>query len=178
MMVYQEDVIRVAHFFGGLSLAEADVLRRSMSGKHRGRTELQDLKKTFMERSTGLGHDLALVQEVWRQIEGFAGYAFAKGHSASYAVESYQCLYLKAYEPLSYMVSVLNNGGGFYSTEEYIQEARRWGGEVLGPCVNRSERLFVRDGSRIWVGLHWISGLERGGIDRLLETRVRDGWFF
>jgi DNA polymerase-3 subunit alpha len=177
VMVYQEDVIRVAHFFGGLSLAEADVLRRSMSGKHRGRTELQDLKKTFMERSTGLGHDLALVQEVWRQIEGFAGYAFAKGHSASYAVESYQCLYLKAYEPLSYMVSVLNNGGGFYSTEEYIQEARRWGGEVLGPCVNRSERLFVRDGSRIWVGLHWISGLERGGIDRLLETRVRDGWF-
>lgn len=177
VMVYQEDVIRVAHFFGGLSLAEADVLRRSMSGKYRGRMELQDLKKTFMERSTGLGHDPDLAQEVWRQIEGFAGYAFAKGHSASYAVESYQCLYLKAYEPLAYMVSVLNNGGGFYSTEEYLQEARRCGGVVMGPCVNRSEGLFTLDGFQIWVGLKWVSGLEQSSVDQLLEVRRSRGLY-
>ena len=177
VMIYQEDVIRVAHFFGGLSLAQSDVLRRSMSGKHRGLTELQNLEHDFMVKATAQGHDAALVQELWRQIAGFAGYAFAKGHSASYAVESYQCLYLKAYAPLAYMVSVLNNGGGFYSTEEYLQEAVRLGAKAEGPCVNRSGDSFVLDGKSIWVGLRWINGLEERSITNILESRCQGGPF-
>ena len=114
IMVYQEDVIKVAHYFAGLTLGEADVLRRGMSGKYRSRAEFDRVKDKFFINCRDKGYDDSLLSEVWRQIESFAGYAFAKGHSASYAVESYQSLYLKAHYPLEYMVATINNGGGFY----------------------------------------------------------------
>jgi DNA polymerase-3 subunit alpha len=102
VMLYQEDVIKGAHHFAGLSLAEADVLRRGMSGKFRSREEFQSVKDSFFVNCQKKGFDLELTTSVWHQIESFAGYAFSKGHSASYAVESYQSLYLKAYLFLDY----------------------------------------------------------------------------
>ncbi|MCH2223848.1 MAG: PHP domain-containing protein, partial [Crocinitomicaceae bacterium] len=118
VMVYQEDVIKVAHHFAGLTLGEADKMRRGMSGKFRSREEFQAVKQKFFDNCLHKkGHSLELTSEVWRQTESFAGYAFAKGHSASYAVESYQCLFLKAYFPLEFLVATINNYGGFYSTE-------------------------------------------------------------
>ena len=81
---------------------------------------------------------MELTSEIWRQIESFAGYAFAKGHSASYAVESYQSLFLKAYYPLEYMVATLNNFGGFYRPEYYVHEARMYGATIHPPSVNQS----------------------------------------
>jgi DNA polymerase III alpha subunit len=98
VMVYQEDVIKVAHLYAGLTLAEADILRRGMSGKYRSREEFQRVKERFFDNCKK-GYPAAESAEIWRQIESFAGYSFAKGHSASYAVESYQSLYLKAYSP-------------------------------------------------------------------------------
>ncbi|MFP3577749.1 hypothetical protein, partial [Brevibacillus sp. SIMBA_040] len=80
-----------------------------------------------------------LSTEVYRQIESFAGYSFCKAHSASYAVESYQSLYLKVYYPIEFMVAAINNGGGFYRTEVYVHEARMSGAIILPPCVNKSE---------------------------------------
>ena len=94
IMVYQEDVIKVAHHFAGLDLGEADVLRRGMSGKYRSREEFQAVKQKFIDNCRIKGYADELTNKVWREIESFAGYAFAKGHSASYAVESYQSLYL------------------------------------------------------------------------------------
>jgi DNA polymerase III alpha subunit len=70
------------------------------------------------------GYPAGQPEEVWRQIESFASFSFAKGHSASYAVESYQSLYLKAHYPLEFMVAVANNFGGFYRTEFYLHEAK------------------------------------------------------
>ena len=99
VMVYQEDVIKVAHYFGGLTLGEADRLRRGMSGKFRSREEFLKVKQQFFDNCKHDGKPDDLIADIWRQIESFAGYAFAKGHSASYAVESYQSLFLKAYYP-------------------------------------------------------------------------------
>ena len=113
VMVYQEDVIKVAHHFAGLSLAEADVLRRGMSGKFRSREEFLRVQEQFVGNCTKKGYEEKLTLDVWRQIESFAGYAFSKGHSASYAVESYQSLYLKAHYPLEYMTATINNFGGY-----------------------------------------------------------------
>ncbi|MBP6313764.1 MAG: DNA polymerase III subunit alpha, partial [Flavobacteriales bacterium] len=141
VMVYQEDVIKVAHLYAGLTLAEADILRRGMSGKYRSREEFQRVKDRFFSNCKRKGYPDHESAEIWRQIESFAGYSFAKGHSASYAVESYQSLYLKAYHPLEFMVAVANNFGGFYHTEFYLHEARRSGAVIEAPCVNRSEEL-------------------------------------
>jgi error-prone DNA polymerase len=177
IMVYQEDVIRVAHHFAGLTLAEADVLRRGMSGKFRAREEFQKAKSRFLEGSREKGHSDSVSREVWRQIESFAGYSFSKGHSASYAVESYQSLFLKAYYPREFMVGVINNFGGFYKTEFYVHEARMSGAKVNAPCVNRSGYMTCIYGDDIYLGFIHMGGLEEKTGNRIPEEREKNGTF-
>lgn len=177
VMVYQEDVIKVAHIFAGLDLGEADVLRRGMSGKYRSRDEFQQVKNKFFENCERMGHALSLASEIWRQIESFAGYSFAKGHSASFAVESYQSMYLKAHFPLEFMVGVINNFGGFYKTEFYVHEAINAGARVEAPCVNKSEYLTIIQGETIYLGLIHIGSLEKRLVGQILHQRKQFGDF-
>jgi DNA-directed DNA polymerase III PolC len=177
IMVYQEDVIKVAHYFAGLTLGEADVIRRGMSGKFRGREEFERVKKKYFKNCRSKGYDEIMTMEIWNQIASFAGFAFAKGHSASYAVESYQTLFLKAYFPLEFMVAVLNNGGGFYAPELYIHEARMLGALVHAPCVNHSEAQATIKGSQIYLGMQFLNALEEKTIEKILGARRQDGPF-
>lgn len=177
VMVYQEDVIKVAHYFAGLTLAEADVLRRGMSGKFRSRSEFNKVKQQYFSNCRQKGYSDELAQEIWRQIASFAGYAFAKGHSASYAVESYQSLYLKTYYPLEYMVACVNNGGGFYRMEDYLHEARMCGANIHAPCVNRSDALCNIYGEDIFIGLAFLHELENALALAVVEERKSHGPF-
>jgi DNA polymerase-3 subunit alpha len=175
IMVYQEDVLKVANQFAGLTLGEADVLRRGMSGKFRSRTEFVEVEEKFIRNCKNRGYPDTLTMEVWNQIKSFAGYAFAKGHSASYAVESYQSLYLKCYFPLEFMVAVLNNGGGFYSAEHYIHEAKMRGGIVNAPCINNSDHPNIIKGKEIYLGFGYLKSLEVLTIKRFLTERNFNG---
>ncbi|SDB59512.1 DNA polymerase III, alpha subunit [Flavobacteriaceae bacterium MAR_2010_188] len=177
VMVYQEDVIKVAHYFGGLTLAESDVLRRGMSGKFRSREEFLKVKEKFFRNCYNDGKSKSLTLEVWQQIESFAGYAFAKGHSASYAVESYQSLFLKCYFPLEYMVATINNFGGFYKTEFYVHEARMHGAKILPPCVNRANMETVIYGKDIYMGFMFLHAFETKVAERLLRERLKNGMY-
>lgn len=177
VMVYQEDVLKVAHYFAGLTLEEADVLRRGMSWKFKQRNEFHRVKDKFFSNCAERGYADDISAEVWRQIESFANFAFAKGHSASYAVESYQSLYLKAYYPLEYMVATINNGGGFYSVETYINEARLHGAEVLAPCVNNSSMETCIAGKQIYLGFNLVKDLEDRSIANMLHERAQNGSF-
>ncbi|WP_200585234.1 DNA polymerase III subunit alpha [Pedobacter segetis] len=177
VMVYQEDVIKVAYHFAGLSLGESDVLRRGMSGKYRSREEFQKVKDKFFSNCDELGRTRELAVEVWRQIESFAGYSFAKGHSASFAVESYQSMYLKAYFPLEFMVGVINNFGGFYHTGLYVQEAQRAGAKLEAPCLNNSVWLTSINEDVIFLGFTHVKGLESKLIENALSERNRSGNF-
>ncbi|WP_312750722.1 DNA polymerase III subunit alpha [Epilithonimonas hominis] len=175
IMVYQEDVIKIALHFGGLSPADGDVLRRAMSGKGRSLSALQKVKDHFFESCKSLGHPEQLSKEVYRQIESFAGYSFCKAHSASYAVESYQSLYLKIYYPIEFMVSAINNGGGFYRTEVYVHEARMTGATILNPCVNLSEYQTTVYGQDVYLGLMHIEKLESKIAILIPEERKNNG---
>ncbi|WP_111682433.1 DNA polymerase III subunit alpha [Winogradskyella tangerina] len=177
VMVYQEDVIKVAHYFGGLTLGEADMLRRGMSGKFRSRAEFLKVKQQFFDNCEKDGKPYEFVADVWRQIESFAGYAFAKGHSASYAVESYQSLFLKAYYPLEYMTATINNFGGFYRTELYVHEARMHGGKIETPCINQSYKQAIIKGKAIFLGFMFLQSIESKIIDRILSERDLNGTF-
>lgn len=177
VMVYQEDVIKVAHHFAGLTLAEADVLRRGMSGKFRSRSEFRTVEEKFVANCRQKGYDDEVTLEVWKQIESFAGYAFAKGHSASYAIESYQSLFLRAYYPLEFMVAVLNNGGGFYRPEIYIHEARMLGATVHVPCINRSRMENRISGNDIYLGFGYLKELEERVCYRVVQERDKNGSF-
>ncbi|HEV7348017.1 DNA polymerase III subunit alpha [Telluribacter sp.] len=160
VMVYQEDVMKVGHHFGGLDLADADVLRRIMSGKGRNQQKLDEIQDRFFTHCRAKGYPEELTREVWRQMESFAGYSFNKAHSASFAVESYQSLYLKTYYPLEFMVAVLNNYGGFYSRKVYVNEARKAGGTIQLPCVNQSHYQTTLYGREVYLGFDCLLNLE------------------
>jgi DNA polymerase-3 subunit alpha len=177
VMVYQEDVIKVAHEFAGLTLTEADVLRRGMSGKYRSREEFQGVRDQFFTNCRRMGYDQKVVDRVWFEIESFSGYSFAKGHSASYAVESYQSLFLKAYYPLEFMVGVINNFGGFYKTEFYFHEARMNGAIIEAPCLNYSEYLTTLADTTIYIGFVHIKSLEAKIAHAIVAERHRGGHF-
>ncbi|MBG7630747.1 MAG: DNA polymerase III subunit alpha [Bacteroidetes bacterium] len=177
VMVYQEDVIKVAHYFGGLGLGEADMLRRGMSGKFRSKEEFLKVKNQFFENCKAKEHSFELTSEIWRQIESFAGYAFAKGHSASYAVESYQSLFLKAYYPLEYMVATLNNFGGFYRQEYYVHEARMNGGIINPPSINKSFYQNHIEGKHIYLGFIMLHSFEVKNAKKIVDERTNNGLF-
>ena len=177
IMVYQEDVIKVAHYFAGLTLTEADMLRRGMSGKFRGREEFDKVKEKFFANCDAKGYERKITAEVWRQIESFAGYAFSKGHSASYAVESYQSLFLKTYYPKEFMVGVINNFGGFYQTEFYVHEARMSGANIHAPDINRSNHLTTIAGDDIFLGFVHLAEMEATTSQRIETERKLHGAF-
>ena len=177
VMVYQEDVIRVAHEFAGLTLAEADFLRRGMSWKFKQRNEFFKVREQFFSNCLEKGHPLPLITDIWNQIESFANFAFAKGHSASYAVESYQALYLKAYFPIEYMVATLNNGGGFYRKELYVHEARKHGAIILEPCINNSQTETIVNGDRVYLGFGMIAELTEQSCAVVVHERNQRGLF-
>jgi len=195
VMVYQEDVIRVAHEIGGLSLAEADLLRRAMSGKGRSREAMKALSGRFLESCAAQGIGPEAAADIWRQIESFAGYSFCKGHSAAFAVLSFQVAWLKAHYPAEFLAAVLANGGGFYAPAAYVSEARRMGLRVLPPdvnaaqmdCAGRTEAPLPPEdpppGHRsqcqgwIRVGFRAIRNFPEKIARRILEQRDRNGPF-
>jgi DNA-directed DNA polymerase III PolC len=177
VMVFQEDVIKVAHHFAGLDMGEADILRRAMSGKYRGNKEMERIEQKFFVNCKERGHPDNISKEVWRQIESFGGYSFSKAHSASFAVESYQSLYLKTYFPKEFMVAVINNFGGFYSTELYFHELKKAGARLYPPCMNNSHELTGIKGNDVYVGLTHIKGLGNDLLNRILAERNRGGSF-
>jgi DNA polymerase-3 subunit alpha len=176
VMVYQEDVMKIAHHFAGLELGESDVLRRLMSGKKAQGDTFELLREKYFRNCRQRGYSDELSQEVWRQIESFAGYCFCKAHSASFAVESFQSLYLKTYYPDEFIVAVINNGGGFYRPEFYFHEARVQGAIVLAPCVNRGalETSLAKD-RKIYVGFQHLHGLEVAGVAAFIANRRSGG---
>ena len=177
VMIYQEDVLKVGHYFAGLDLAEADVLRRMMGHKMRDKFEFEQVTKRFFDNCKAKGYPDDLVRELWRQIESFSGYSFSKAHSASYAVESYQSLYLKSHYPLEFQVAVINNFGGFYQTWFYFNEARRMGAKIHLPCVNRSNYLTTLNGRTIFMGFVHLHGSEQQFVERFIAEREAHGPF-
>lgn len=171
IMVYQEDVIKVAHKFADMELADADRLRRAMAGKYRGYKDLEQIQLRFFRNCDAKGHPRHVSEEVWRQIASFANFSFSKAHSASFAVESYQSLYLKTYYPAEFMVAVINNFGGFYSRELYFNQLKQTGVRLHAPCINHSDYVTNIKGKDVYVGLIHIEGLEQALAERILTER-------
>ena len=177
VMVYQEDVIKICHHFAGLDLSDADILRRAMAGKFRSRKEFGEIREKFFTNCHSRGYSNELTNEVWRQVESFAGYAFSKAHSASYAVESYQSLYLKTNYPHEFMVAVINNFGGFYRSWVYFNEARRCGACIHLPCINLSDFTTTICGSNIYIGFVHVQNLENRVAQSIVEERQKNGLY-
>jgi DNA-directed DNA polymerase III PolC len=175
VMVYQEDVIKVCIHYAGMDGTDADILRRGMSGKYRSRVEFDKLVEKFHEGAKLLGRPESTTQEVWRQVSSFAGYSFSKAHSASFAVESYQSLFLKTYFPREFMVAVLNNYGGFYNRPLYVHELQKAGAALHLPCINHSSGVVSIHAKQAYLGFIGVQGLEDRWVKTIPRERERNG---
>ncbi|MDD5067203.1 MAG: DNA polymerase III subunit alpha [bacterium] len=171
IMIYQEDVIKVAVRIAGFRPEDADILRKSMSGKTRSSDSIRSLKEQFITGCLERHYPRAAAEELWSQIESFAGYAFCKAHSASYARISFVVAFLKAHYPAEFLSAVISNRGGFYSAFVYVEEARRMGLRILPPDVNRSGYDFIPGPGAIRPGLSFIKGFPSGKIRTILAER-------
>ncbi len=171
VITYQEQVMRIAQVLAGISLAEADVLRKAV-GKKDAELIKQELGK-FIEKSIARGYDRRIVEDLAAQIETFGRYGFNKSHSVAYSVVSYHTAWLKCHFPAELMAATLSSNIG--KTDEvvkFINETREIGIEVLPPDVNESGYKFTVVGDRrIRFGLGAIRNVGRGAIDSIIAAR-------
>jgi error-prone DNA polymerase len=170
-LIYQEQVIRIAVAVAGMSYGEADGLRRCMAYKSIGDETMASYRASFLRGALARGIPGETAAEIFRQIASFAGYAFCKAHSASFALESFESVYWKTHYPAEFMAAVLSNGGGYYSQGEYLEEARRLGLEILPPCVNESRLRHHGRGRTLRIGLMQVKGLSTGTAERIVAGR-------
>jgi len=175
VILYQEQVLRIAHELAGLSLAEADLLRRAMSHFDPGK-QMQTLKERFVEGATAhAGVPPEVGERVWELMAAFAGYGFPKAHAASYAQVAWRSAWCKAHHPAEFMAAVLANWGGYYRQWDYLAEARRLGLTVRSPHINHSQAQFnvvYLDGQAVlFMGLDQVRDLTRRTQQRILDGR-------
>ena len=171
VIVYQEQVMRIASALAGYSLAEADVLRKAVGKKIK--ELIQEELSNFVKRAIARGHDKRTVEEIAAQIETFGRYGFNKSHSVAYSILSYQTGWFKTYYPAEFMAALLSSEiGNTDRVVQYINEARELGLQVLAPDVNESGYKFTVVGDkRIRFGLGAVRNVGEGAIASIIAGR-------
>ena len=171
VITYQEQVMRIAQVLAGISLAEADVLRKAV-GKKDAVLIGKELGK-FETKAVARGHDAKIIKEIAGQIETFGRYGFNKSHSVAYSVVAYHTAYLKAHFPAEFLAALLSSQiGDTESVIKYIAEARELGIEILPPDVNESNFKFTVIGDkRIRFGLGAVRNVGRSAIDSIIAAK-------
>ena len=180
--IYQEQVMQIARAVGKLSLAEADLVRRS-SVKYSGPADYERLRGKFDQAANMMGLTKHQREQSWQMVEKFAGFGFCKAHAATYADLAYRMAYLKTHHPAEFLAAMCSAGAGFYHVSAYVEEAKRWGVAVRLPSVNHSRMEYTAEtagnGKRaLRVGLMQIKGLRIETITAILRSREEQGPFF
>jgi DNA-directed DNA polymerase III PolC len=175
VILYQEQVLRIANELAGFSLAEADLLRRAMSHFDPGK-KMQELERKFVnEAQSRSGIPIETGERIWEMMAAFAGYGFPKAHAASYARIGWRSAWCKEYFPAEFMAAVLANWGGYYSQRVYLSEARRLGLKVRPPHVNYSrhqfsvQRMIDSEDRALFMGLGQVKELTHRTIGRIIQ---------
>lgn len=175
VILYQEQVLRIAHELGGLTIAEADILRRAMSHFDPGGV-MVSLRDHFIH---GAGERRGVPPEtaerIWEMMAAFAGYGFPKAHAASYAQLAWQSAWCKTHYPAEFMAAVLGFEGGYYSQRVYLMEARRLGLPLHPPHVNHSDDTFKviypKGQPHLYMGLNQVRDLTQRTIQTILRCQ-------
>ena len=176
VLIFQEQILRIAVEIAGLSWQQADFLRRGMS--HFGRQEMESMRVAFVQgcmrpAPDGPAFTPQQAQTLWEQVEPFAGYGFNQGHATAYADVSYRSAYLKTHFPAEFFAARLADWGGFHHPAIYVAEAQRLGIAVHPPHINHSGRKFTLDASRrtLWMGLGQVRDLRQASVRAIVQAR-------
>ena len=179
---FQEDVTKICHHVAGFSYKKADKIRKMMNSLHEGELSRQEYHRTAQEFITGCISRNGLSQkqafELWQRVSSFTGFSFCKSHSASYAQLSFRCTYLKAHYPAQFFAAVISNNHGYYTTDVYMSEARRWGIRILPMDINESNVKY--QGKHNWLrpGLMHVRNLSRKSMENIITEREKRGRFY
>jgi DNA-directed DNA polymerase III PolC len=177
VILFQEQVLRIVHALAGLSYAEADQFRRTMT-KDRKAGKMKELKNRFISGALAMGHPRSLAETVFDRILALAAYGFCKSHAASFAHPTFQSAYLKAHHPQAFFLGLLNAGRvGSYPTWVLLGEARRRGVPAYPPHVNQSGQGYQAEGKGIRLPLGVINGIGPETARRIIDLRGREGAF-
>jgi DNA polymerase III subunit alpha len=176
VIVYQEQVMKIATDLCGFSMAEADALRKAVGKKKRDLMEAQ--KAQFVAGGVANGYERSFIVKLWDLIEKFAEYGFNKCHTVPYGVIAYQTAWLKAHYPVEYMAALLTSVKNHKDNKPlYLNECRRMGIPVLPPDVNESGADFTPRGDEILFGLSAVRGVGEGIVERIVAARESAGRF-
>ena len=181
IMIYQEQVMQIAQELAGFTLGQADLLRRAMGKKIREEMEAQ--RKTFIEGAAARGVPKGKAEEIFEQVNKFAGYGFNKSHAAAYALVAYQTAYLKTHYPVEFIAASMSyDRGNTDRLNLFRQELQRLGIRLLPPDVNRSSAVFEVDrpgeaGSAILYALSAIKNVGEAAMNGLVAEREEKGAF-
>lgn len=175
LIIYQEQVLKIANVIAGYSMGEADLLRRALTKKQGDALTLH--RNRFVSGAVKKGYTGQTACEIFDFLANFAGYSFNKAHSISYAYISYWTVYLKTHYPTEYMAALLSLEGGYYDKTVYIREAKKMGIQLLGPDVNWSNIGFQPEEAGIRTGINMIKGCGIQTAEVLLHCRQKYGKF-
>lgn len=176
VIVYQEQVMRIATDLAGFTMSDADGLRKAVGKKKR--ELMESFKDQFVQGGESKGYERSLMTDLWGLIEKFAEYGFNKSHTVAYGVVSYQTAYLKAHYPVEYMAALLTSVKNHKDNKPlYLNECRRMGIPVLPPDVNASESDFTPRGDEVLFGLSAVRGVGEGIVDQIVAARREHGAF-
>ncbi|MBN2626737.1 MAG: DNA polymerase III subunit alpha [Spirochaetales bacterium] len=176
VIVYQEQVMKVAQIIGGFSLGKADILRRAM-----GKKKVKDMEKMKVEFVAGAkerGKDEKHATYIFEMLEPFAGYGFNKSHAAAYSVVAYKTAYCKANHPAEFMAANLTNEiSSPDAFKLYMDTCHDMGLEIMPPDINISEKYFTVNDGKIYYGLVGIKGMGSAAVDNIMRERDANGPF-
>lgn len=176
VILYQEQVMQVVHKFGGLTLAQADLMRRAMGKKKK--EIVDEMEKKFLDGAEAQGISRKLAKKIFDLIGHFGGYGFNKSHSAAYAVLVYQTAYLKANYPQHFMAALLTSEkDNSDKVRQYMISARESGIKVLPPCVNESLERFIVSKDSIRFGLGAVKSIGSVAVQAIVDERINGGAF-
>jgi DNA-directed DNA polymerase III PolC len=173
VLIFQEQVLEVAHVVAGFTLAEGDQIRRAMT-KDRGPGAMEGIRREFIERAASRGLPEQKAAAIFAWMEGFSGYGFSAAHAASFAHLSYASAYMRTHHPAEYFCGLLNSQPmGFFSPRVLLNEARRIGLKILPPDAHLSGEGFSveEDGEALRVGLSYCKGLSRRAVSSVVSER-------
>jgi error-prone DNA polymerase len=172
VILYQEQVLKVAHDLAGMSYAEADGFRRAMT-HDRTDEEMEKMRDSFISCAERNGVSHAIAEKMFEQLAAFAAYGFCKAHAVAYAILSYQTLWLKCHYPAEFFAAVLSNQPmGYYPPNVLVADARRFGIKILPLDINESLDCYVaEDGAAIRVGFCQLKGMTYEAMQSILNER-------
>ena len=173
VILYQEQVLKVAHDLAGMGYAEADGFRRAMT-HDRTEEEMEKMRDSFIASAVRNGVSKNIADNIFGQLASFAAYGFYKAHAAAYAELSYQTLWLKCHYPAEFIAAVLSNQPmGYYPPRVLVADAKRYGVEILPMDINSSIDTYTVEEGAIQISLRQLKGMAEEALKSILEERAK-----